>query len=75
MTPRLRRRYGGSFAETLWREACGSAIARHLRKRPEETLRTRCGAKPAEAPWRDDCLSSQARRLRKGSGETPAEAL
>ena len=63
------------IAEALWRNACGSAIARRLRKRSEETLLTRCGATPAEVLWRDACVSTLARRVRKGSGETPAEAL
>ena len=72
MTPRLRRRYGASIAEALWRKACGSAIARRLRKRSEETMRSRCWATPPEVLWRDACVSTLAGRLRKGSGETPA---
>ena len=69
MTPHLRRRYGASIAEALWRNACGSAISQRLRKRSEETLRTRCGATPAEVLWRDACVSTLARGLRKRTDE------
>ena len=69
MTPRLWRRYGASIAEALLRKACGSAIARRLRKRSEETLRTRCGATPAEVLWRDACVSTLSRGLRKRTDE------
>ena len=42
MSRRLRKRYGETSAEALWRDACGRAQAgRHLRKR--------YGATPAEA--------------------------
>ena len=69
MTRRLRRCYGASIAEALWRKACASAIARRLRKRSEETLRTRCGATPAEVLWRDACVTTLARGLRKRTEE------
>ena len=58
-TRRLRRRYVSSYAEALWRDDCGSTLARRLRKR--------CGATPVEA--------LMARHLRTRYGETPAEAL
>ena len=50
MSRRMRRRYGAWYAEALWRDACGGAMARRLRKRSDET--------PAEALWRDACVSA-----------------
>ena len=41
MSRRIRKRYGATPAEALWRDACGSAQARHQR--------TRYGETPAEA--------------------------
>ena len=56
MTRRLRRRYDAS-TEALWRDACGSAMARRLRKR--------CGVTPVErlcgeALWRGSTLTADA---------------
>ena len=74
-------------ADALWRDACGSALARRLRKRYGVRLlsavrrgsalmpRTRPGATPAEALWRDPRGSALTRRLRKRCGATPVEAL
>ena len=52
MTRRLRRRYGASYAEALWRDAYGSALARRLRRR--------CEATDAEALWPDACGRAMA---------------
>ena len=41
MAQRLRKRYDPTPAQALWRDACGSSLARRLRMR--------YGASPAEA--------------------------
>ena len=46
----MRRHSGPMPADALWRDACGSAMARRLRKHSDET--------PAEALWRDACGSA-----------------
>ena len=81
MARRMRKHNGATTA--LWRDACGSALARSLRKRYWcVRLRKRYDAsssgsamarRPAEVLWRDDCGSAIARRRR--SGATPVEAF
>ena len=84
MARRLRKHYGATptdalcrdvTAETLWRDTCGSALARLLRKFSDETLRLRCGGTPAQALWRDTYGSAMTRRLRRRYGASSAEGL
>ena len=75
MARRMWKSHGAMPADVLWRDACGSAIARRLRKSSDGRLRMRCGATPAEALWRDACGSAMTRRLQWRYGATPAEAL
>ena len=41
MARRMRKRFGATPAEALWRDDCGGALARRLRRL--------CGATPAQA--------------------------
>ena len=50
MTRRLRWRYGASYTEGLWRDACGSGLWRRLLKR--------CAAMPMEPLW--GCLRTRS---------------
>ena len=70
MARRMRKRFGATPTEALWRDACRGAVRRPMRKHS--------GPMPADALWRDAYGSAMARRdaLRKRSvEETAAEAL
>ena len=64
MAHRMRKHFGATPAEALWRDICARAMAGRLRKRYD--------ASSTEALWRIVCGSVFARRLRKGSVEMPA---
>ena len=77
MPRRMRKRFGATHAEALWRDACGRA----LEQTPAEALwrqrlRTRC-ARDAMRKHSGamHCGRAQALRLRKRYGATPADAL
>ena len=75
MARRMRKRFGATPTEALWRDACGGAVRRPMRKHS--------GPMPADALWREAYGSAMARRLgsaptrrlRRRYGATPAEAL
>ena len=77
MGHRLLKCHIATLGEALWRDACGSALART----PGEVLwpdaggtvvarrrLKRSNGTPAEVLWRDACGSTQALRLRKRYG-------
>ena len=56
MAHRMRKRFGATPAEALWRDACGGAVRRPMQKHScameralARRLRKRYGATPAEA--------------------------
>ena len=75
MTPRLRRRYGASYVEALWRDACGTLWRDACGRAVRRPMRKHSGVMPADALWRDACGSALARYLRTRYGETPAETI
>ena len=75
MEHRMRKHFGATPAEALWRDVCGGAVRDPSGSTLARFLRTLSAATTAEALWRDACGGALARRLRRRYGARPAEGL